>query len=124
MIAFKLIPFAALILIIIAVAPLAAFVYSVSKGGLDAAIEISGNSLKFVLNYNMSVYLTDVKLVMIGKTANQTLSNTTSVEELHPGDTIDVSIPIEAYEELRVTLEGKIAGIYEVRLTISKSLTG
>ncbi|MCE4621529.1 MAG: hypothetical protein F7B95_03705 [Desulfurococcales archaeon] len=125
MLAFKLIPIAALILILIALAPLASFVYSLKEGEFNARFEMRNGRLVAVLEYNMDVSLEDVTFTIGGvKAGGNTVENSTYVDKLVKGGVVEVSIPLDAYSSIELALEGKIAGIYHIRISVEKSLGG
>ena len=125
MLAFKLIPVAALILILIALAPLASFVYSLKEGEFNAWFEVRGEKLVAILEYNMDVQLEGVTFTLGGtKMGGVVVENSTYVNKLTKGSVVEVSIPLDAYNSIELTLEGRIAGVYHVRISVEKSLRG
>lgn len=125
MLVFKLIPIAALILILIALAPLASFVYSLKEGEFNAWFEVRDGRLTAILEYNLDVTLEDVSFTIGGvKAGGSVIENSTHVDRLSKGGVVEVSIPLDTYSSIELTLEGRIAGIYHVRISVEKGLGG
>ncbi len=108
-----LIAAAGFLLLIIVASPLVAFYEHMD--GINMSTTITGDKIIISIDYNIPVKFTDYSLSIY---SNGTLLNRTSGEALVNGSTISVTIPASQAQNLTISFEGKIAGLYYIKITV------
>ncbi len=99
--------------------PLYAFAVDSMNGGLNVTYTIEDNKLVVTLEYGVRVPLKEAVLKLTTDTGKEWSSSDPSLE---PGEKLVLEIPLselEDVEEVTLSIEGSIAGIYKAGLQIN-----
>ncbi len=119
MLALKLVPLAAALILAVALAPLAVFFRDLATGSIPVEAVVVGEEIVLRMNYSSKVSLWDARLEIRGYSNGSLVERGQGYDDrLVMGETLEASIPLGEYDEVEIVLRGRVEGLYEVSLSI------